>query len=66
MSDGLHGWAETTVYPVSARGNDVPVHGDECPECEEPLVEGERVHRVTERDDDAWVHETHIAKEETQ
>lgn len=64
MSGGdLHSWAETTVYPRGEGGADAPSHGDECPVCEEPLNEGEQAHRVTERDDDRWVHDQHVWRE---
>lgn len=59
----LHGWAETTVYAAGEGGKASPEDGDTCPECGEPLREGERVHRVTERADNAWVHDKHVAKE---
>lgn len=63
-STHLYSWAETTVYPKGDGGKDSPVDGDQCPACKEPLREGERVHRVTERfADDGWVHDRHVWKE---
>lgn len=65
MSNELHGWAETTVYPMGEGGKDSPEHGDTCPVCKSPLVEGERVFRVTEPAlEQEWVHEKHIARED--
>jgi len=61
----LHSWAETTVYPAgTSNSSKAPCDGDQCPVCEEPLSEGERVHLVTESiAADKWVHDSHIWKE---
>lgn len=66
--EALHGWAETIVKErggtIGPSGKPLPgyppEHGDKCPICKRILREGQRVFRVTERTDDAWVHEEHV------
>ena len=52
----MSAWAETTV---KRRGDSYPpCEGDECGQCDRELRQGERVFRLTERGDEAWVCET--------
>lgn len=56
----MSAWAETSVKKADA--GYPPVEGEDCAGCGRVLRNGERVFRLTERRDDAWVCEACLSR----
>lgn len=62
----MSAWAETSVKRREDGGRNQypPLEGEPCADCGRDLRHGERVFRLTERKDEAWVCESCLAQPE--